>query len=389
MEATIGGIFRAHFDDYQKRYPQPLHKRKAVSAMQRCRTAGMGGHVQRCPHGHVSEVHYNSCKHRSCPRCSALPAQRWLTAYQTKLLDCDHYHAILTIPHYLIELWQCNQRLMGDLLFRCGVETLTELLADPRYLGAMVGILAALHTWGRDLIRHPHLHCLITGGGWTPDGQWVPVTGDYLLPYRVVRKVFRGKYVAGLRKAYAAGELQLPRGLSESAFDKLMGKVGRRVKWNTRICERYGHGVGVATYLARYLRGGPLRNQQIKRIEDGRVIFGFTDHRTQRKAERRLTLDEFMRRILWHIPEKGHHLVRHYGLYHAHKAPERARCRAHLGQLPEPVPVFLDWQAYLERLDIAVVTRCPVCGAALEAVQIDPHQQSPPVVASGQRQAYG
>ena len=142
MEATVGGLFREHFDDYQKRYPQPLHKLKAVSAMQRCRTAEMGGHVSRCPEGHVQEVHYNSCKHRSCPQCHALPTQRWLEQQKSRLLDCDHYHAVFTIPHYLIALWARNQRLMADLLFRCAMETLRELLSDPKYLGATVGILA-------------------------------------------------------------------------------------------------------------------------------------------------------------------------------------------------------------------------------------------------------
>jgi len=235
MEATVGGIFREHFDEYQKRYPQPLHKLKAVSAMQRCRTAEMGGHVRRCPHGHVEEVYYNSCKHRSCPQCSSLPTERWLEKQKAKLLECDHYHVVFTMPHYLIALWWCNPRRMADLLFQCATETLRELLADPKYLGATVGILATLHTWGRDLIRHPHLHCLVTGGGCSPSGQWIGVSGEFLLPYRVVRKILRAKYVAGLRKAYEAGELKLPRGLGERGFEALMSKVGRRVKWNTRI----------------------------------------------------------------------------------------------------------------------------------------------------------
>lgn len=382
MEATVGGIFREHFGEYEKSYPQPLHKLKAVSALQRCRTVEMGGHVRRCPHGHVEEVYYNSCKHRSCPQCSSLPTQRWLEKQKARLLDCDHYHAVFTIPHYLIALWWCNQRRMADLLFQCAIETLRELLADPKHLGAAVGILATLHTWGRDLIRHPHLHCLVTGGGWSPNGEWVSVRGEFLLPYRVVRKVFRAKYVAGLRKAYEAGELNLPRGLSEQGFDNLMIKVGRRVKWNTRICERYAHGVGVAIYLARYARGGPLRNPQITRIEDGRVAFRFTDHRTHLKRERTLSFEEFMRRLLWHIPEKGHHIVRHYGLYHAHKAPVRAQCREHLGQLPEEPPTFLQWQSYLEQLGLAPVTRCPLCGAVLESGTVERRQRSPPASAA-------
>ncbi len=188
----------------------------------RCRTAAMGGHVTRCPNGHIEQVHYNSCKNRSCPQCNSLPTERWLDKQKAKLLECDHYHVIFTVPHSLIALWWCNQRLMSDLLFRSASETLKELLADPKYLGATVGILATLHTWGRDLSRHPHLHCLISGSGRTDTGEFKQSTSDYLLPYRVLRKLFRGKYVAGLRKANKVGKLQLPRGLSEAAFEQVL-----------------------------------------------------------------------------------------------------------------------------------------------------------------------
>jgi len=385
MEATVGGVFRRHFDDYKDRYPQPLHKLKAVTAIMRCRTAEMGGNVSRCPHGHVEEVHYNSCKHRSCPQCNSLPTERWLENQKSKLLDCTHYHAIFTLPHYLIAVWWCNQRLMGVFLFRGSTETIRELLADAKYLGATVGILASLHTWGRDLSQHPHLHLLITGGGWSPEGEWTPVTGDFLLPYRVVRKLFRGKYVAALRKAHEAGELQLPPGLSDADFEHLLTKVGRRVKWNTHICEPYSHGVGVATYLARYARGGPFRNTQIQQLDEERILFRYTEHRTHRKENKRLSIDEFQRRILWHIPEKGQHIIRYYGLYHGQKAAIRAHCRDHLGQLPEQKPEPLDWQTFLERLGIQPVTKCPICGATLENTPLERRQGAPPGASTGRK----
>ncbi len=169
MTATVGSVFRDHFEGYNKSYPQPLFKLKAVSAIIGCRTAAMGDHILRCPNGHIETAHYNSCKHRHCPLCNALPSARWLEGRQAIVLDCDHYHAIFTLPHYLLALWEYNNRLVGDLLFSCSVDTLRKLLDDPKYLGANVGILAALHTWGRDLAKHPHLHLLITGGGWTPE----------------------------------------------------------------------------------------------------------------------------------------------------------------------------------------------------------------------------
>lgn len=385
MEATVGGIFRRHFDNYKERYPQPLHKLKAVKAIMSCRTAVLGGHVSRCPHGHVEEVHYNSCKHRSCPQCNSLPTERWLEKQKSRLLDCTHYHAIFTIPHYLIILWWCNQRLMADLLFRCATDTLKELLLDPKYLGATVGILTTLHTWGRDLRQHPHLHLLITGGGWSPEGKWIAVTGDYLLPYQVVRKLFRGKYVAALRKAYEAGDLRLPPGLSEADFASLMIKVGCRVKWNTHICKPYSHGIGVATYLARYARGGPFRNTQIQHLDEERILFRYTEHRTHRKKNKRLSIDEFQRRILWHIPEKRQHAIRYYGVYSGQKSWLRARCREQLGQLPEQKPESLDWKSFLERLGIQPATRCPICETTLENAPLERRQGAPPVVRTGRK----
>ena len=182
MKPTVGSIFGDHFEEYNQRYPQPLFKLKAVTAFIRCRTAALGGHLQCCPNGHIEKAHYNSCKHRNCPLCNALPSARWLEKQQAKILDCPHYHAIFTLPHYLLGLWGSNTRLMADLLFRCAIDTLRKLLDDPKYLGASVGILASLHTWGRDLGQHPHLHLLISGGGWTPEGAWKAVSGDFLLP---------------------------------------------------------------------------------------------------------------------------------------------------------------------------------------------------------------
>jgi hypothetical protein len=190
--------------------------------------------------------------------------------------------------------------------------------------------------------------------------------------------LFRGKYVAALRKAYEAGELQLPPGLSEADFESLMIKVGRRVKWNTHICKPYSHGIGVATYLARYARGGPFRNTQIQHLDEEWILFRYTDHRTHTKESKRLSIDEFQRRILWHIPEKRQHVIRYYGLYHGQNESVRAHCREHLGQLPEETPEFLDWQTFLERLGIVPVKRCPICGATLENVPLERRQGAPP-----------
>lgn len=382
MARTVAGIFRKHFAEYNQRYPQPLFKLKAISAIMRCRTQEMGGHIQRCPNGHVEKAHYNSCKHRNCPTCNALPTARWLEKQQAMVLDCVHYHAVFTLPHYLLALWSYNNRLMGDLLFSCAIATLRKLLDDPKYLGATVGILASLHTWGRDLDQHPHLHLLITGGGLTSDGDWRSVTGDFLLPYRVVRKIFRAKYVEALNNAYQAGELQLPPGLKEEDFTKLIKKVATRVKWRTHFCEPYRHGKGVVNYLARYVKGGPFKNQQIQFDTEERITFSYTDHKEHKTKPCTLHHDEFMRRILWHIPAKGHQRIRYYGLYHSHKKQQRQQCREQLNQSPEAAVEVqrLSLEEYLRKLGISQPECCPVCGAQLVTIPVaaTPHQQSPP-----------
>jgi hypothetical protein len=262
---TVQDIFQAGFPDYERTHPLPWHVRQMGRAIMRCRTAALGGHVQSCPDGHISRVWYNSCKHRSCPQCAFVQIERWLEKQKARLLDCDHYHVIFTIPHDLNAVWLANVPLMPSLLFTSVRDTLLELLGDPKYLGARPGIIAGLHTWGQTLVLHPHIHCLVTGGGLTPEGHWVAVHNGSLLPGLVVMAVFRGKLLDALRRAWRRGDIQLPVGLRPQPFLNLLNRLGhkKKTRWNVRIMERYPHGHGVATYLARYLRGGAIKNSRL------------------------------------------------------------------------------------------------------------------------------
>ena len=207
---TLQTIFQDAFPAYEQTHPLPAHVRRAARAIMQCRTAALGGHVQACPDGHMARIWYNSCRHRACPQCAYLQTERWLAFQQARLLACDHYHVIFTLPHELNPLWLANVPVMTTLLFQAVRDTLGTLLADPKYLGAQPGIIAALHTWSQTLVLHPHLHCLVTGGGLTPAGQWVAVRHGFLLPARVVMAVFRGKMVAAIRQTLARGALALP-----------------------------------------------------------------------------------------------------------------------------------------------------------------------------------
>src|ERR687886_211233 len=272
---TLQMIFHDAFPAYAPNHPLPAHVRTAARALMQCRTAALGGHIQACPDGHVARVWYNSCRHRSCPQCAYLQTERWLALQRARLLACDHYHVIFTLPHDLNPLWLANVPLMTTLLFRTVRETLCTLLADPHYLGAQPGIMAALHTWSQTLVLHPHIHCLVTGGGLTPTGTWVAVRNGFLLPARVVMAIFRGKMVAAIRQTFARGVLALPAAMRPQQFLNLLHRLGhpRKTKWNVHIRERYRHGAGVVTYLARYVRGGPITNARLVAWDGERATF--------------------------------------------------------------------------------------------------------------------
>jgi hypothetical protein len=210
---TLQTIFQDAFPAYAQAHLLPPHVRRAARAIMQCRTAALGGHVQACPDGHIARIWYNSCRHRSCPQCAYLQTECWLALQRARLLACDHYHVILTLPHDLKPLWLANVPVMSTLLFQAVRETLGTLLADPKYLGAQPGILAALHTWSQTLVLHPHVHCLVTGGGLTAAGDGQALRNGFLLPARVVMAVFRGKMLAAMRQALARAELTLPEAL--------------------------------------------------------------------------------------------------------------------------------------------------------------------------------
>src|SRR5262245_20274459 len=344
---TLQTIFQDAFPAYEQTHPLPPHVRRAARAIIQCRTAPLGGHVQACPDGHVARIWYNSCRHRACPQCAYLQTERWLALQRARLLACDHYHVIFTLPHELNPLWLANVPVMTTLLFQTVRDTLRTLLADLKYLGAQPGIIAALHTWSQTLVLHPHLHCLVTGGGLTPDGRWQAVRNGFLLPARVVMAVFRGKMLDAIRRAWTRGELVMPEGLRPQQVLNLLNRLGppRKTRWHVRIMERYAHGAGVVTYLARYLRGGPIKNARLVAYDGDRVTFSYRARQEEADAgvasPPRMTLPvaAFLQRWLLHVPVPQTRTVRCYGLYHATQTAALALCRTALGQPPVVVPV--------------------------------------------------
>lgn len=387
---TLQTILQLGYAAYERRHALPEHMRRAVWAMLACRTALLGGHVQTCPEGHLERVWYNSCRHRMCPQCAWVQVERWLTKQKARLLACEHYHVIFTIPHELNDLWLSNVAVMMQLLFASVHDTLVTLLGDPKYLGAKPGIIATLHTWTQTLLLHPHVHCLVTGGGLTESGQWVAVRHGFLLPMRVVMALFRGKLLAAIRQGLHQGQLTPPPGKTRQQVENLLNQLGRQ-RWNVHIRARYPYGHGVLIYLARYLRGGPLSNRRLLACDGQQVVFWYAERAKAnegptRHQTMRLPLEQFLGRWLLHVPPRHAVLVRCWGLYAHTQGEALAQCRQQIGQGPGEAPAPRDGPHEGEAWEEAPLARCPVCGQRLVCMALIPRAGAPPPAATGWEQ---
>lgn len=331
MERTISSVIRRNFPALALHHKLPLHQHKAASLIARCGRSEMGGHLERCPCALTERIVWHSCKHRLCPRCANKARVSWLEHESARLLPCAHHHIIFTFPHELLGIWRYNRAPMADALFHTAADTLTELLADPRYLGAVPGIHLALHTWSRALAHHPHIHALITDGG-LHDGQWLTPRRSHFLPAGAVKALFRGKLIALLAALLDEGKMRLPPDCSPERFRSLLNRLGR-IKWHVWLCERYAHGQGVLAYLARYLRGGPLRDSQLVRVDDKQIVMRYQPHGAP-SATLSLAPEAWLLRYLEHAPVTGQHQLRRYGLYATASRTKRELARV---QIPPPV----------------------------------------------------
>ena len=312
-----------------------------------------------------------------------MATESWLERQCARLLGCAHHHLIFTIPHELNALWRWNRATMAQLLFDTVRAVLIELLADPRYLGAKPAFLSALHTWGRSLSLHPHVHVLAAEGGLDENGAWVRPRRSHFLPARVLMLLFRGKLLAALREATERGKLRLPPDLSRERAVSILNRLGRK-KWNVHIRARYAHGEGVVAYLARYLKGGALKNTQLVSADASCVRFRYTPHPHEEgdaKESMLMTLspDAFLDRYLTHIAPPRLQSVRGYGLYGQRQGAALDQARAALGQAPLEEPEPLSVPRFLARFgQTPEAARCPRCRSILLFVSALPHGPGPP-----------
>ena len=367
------------FVQQSRRWITGQHK-KVLAAINRCRTMALGYHRDRCRKcGHVA-VSYNSCRNRHCPRCQATARRRWLAARESELLPAPYVHVVFTLPHELAPLALQNKRLIYSLLFRASAETLLEVAHDPRHLGAELGFFSVLHTWNQKLQHHPHVHCVVPAGGLAPDhSRWIAARDNYFLPEEVLSLVFRGKFVAGLKRAFHKGTLQFHGQLralrNPEAFAAWLRPLFRQ-NWMVYAKKPFGGPEHVLRYLGAYTHRVAISNTRLIALEDGNVRFRWRDSADgNRKRIMTLAVHEFLRRFLLHLLPRGFVRIRHFGfLTNRRRSHMLPLCRRVLGAAPRPPASRVEAKQSL--------WTCPHCGGEMEIVErVSPTQlalRSPP-----------
>lgn len=363
-------VFRVHGPAYLACHNLPPQADRLLYDLITCKTARLGGHLQVCPHCGHEQPHYNACRNRACPSCQSLEAARWIEARERRILPVGHHHVVFTLPSQLRPLARCNQKRIYDLLFEAAHATLSEL-AEAVW-GARLGITAVLHTWTRELHYHPHIHCVVTGGGLTLDGtRWVEHT-RYLFPGRRMKALFRARLLAGLARLRAAGELLLPEETKDRRDDRdwkaLLNSLPDKKQWVVYVKAPFGRSTHVLRYLGRYTHRVALSDQRLVAFDDHRVTF-----RTHGDDTITLPPDEFIRRFLLHVLPRRFHKIRHFGLYApaaANGSLTKARDLLGHGDRDEAlVPALASdaretWDALLLRLTGKDPLLCPKCQSA-------------------------
>jgi hypothetical protein len=375
MSGIVQRIFQEHYPRYRQTHRLCWRERWAAYNIQTCRTSAQGAHVDECPQGHYKVVHYNSCRHRSCPLCGADEIESWVHAQEQRALPCRYHQIVFTIPEQLHSLWMYNRAQFTHRMFQAAWRSLHSFFTDDRWLGGLPGAIAVFQSWGETLNVHPHLHVLVTAGGLSPAGRWVEPTRDFLFPAPALRAKFQGKFLADLKQALGEESLVPAAGQSLQQALNLLNQLGRR-KWNVRIQPAYEHPRGLIKYLAFYLRRGPLSESRVRRDQGGILRIAYKRPDEHREQTMSLTAAEFIRRILVHVPPKGLRVVRSYGLFHHRLRPQLERARAQLpphGEAPRPNP-SPNHSAPL----LPSPRCCPKCGRPLVCTLIIHPGPSPP-----------
>jgi hypothetical protein len=385
----VADIIRAHGDEFRGKFAAILSpaQKKALRDLARCRSAALGGHVERCLDCGHERIAYNSCRNRHCPKCQAMSRAQWLQSQAEHLLPVEYYHLVFTLPDELSDLARGNPTVLYDLLFQSAAGAIRDVAAHPKRLGAVPGWLLVLHTWGQTLQHHPHVHGVVTGGGLSCDAsgrmdaspRWVSCRPGFFLPVKVLSRVFRGKYLSGLRRAHARGRLRFfgkLRALASAAAFHAFVRPLYQKGWVVYAKRPFGGPAPVLKYLARYTHRVAISNARLVNLQHGRVTFRYKDYADDQR-DKRMTLDtlEFLRRFVQHVLPHGFTKIRHYGLLANRFRTERLASARRL-LLVEAVVAALDEARAAERLALepARERSCARCGSRrLECLPL-PHE---------------
>ena len=371
----VADVFRRHGEAWRTANTGhvSLGQLRVMSAIEACRTAVLGGHVERCEDCAHTRIAYNSCRNRHCPKCQWSAAAEWLTARKAELLPVPYFHVVFTLPAQIGAIAYQNKTKVYGILLKAAAEALTTIAADPKHLGARIGLTAVLHTWGQNLDHHPHVHCIVPGGGVSMDGErWISCRPGFFLPVRVLSRLFRRLFLQYLDKAFTAGELQFFSDLtalkSPSAFKQYLAPL-RRSEWVVFAKRPFAGPEQVLAYLARYTHRVAIANSRLIALSYGKVCFRWKDYRQDGKGKAMtLTAGEFIRRFLMHTLPNRFHRIRHYGLFaNGHRADKIELCRKLLATPSTPTNRDGD-----DREKIAPANDpppCPCCGGRMKIIE--------------------
>jgi hypothetical protein len=345
----VADILRRYGAAYRAEHESSLStaQRRVMRAITACRTAALGGHVEACDSCEHQRIAYNSCRNRHCPKCQSLARAQWIEQRQAELLDCQYFHVVFTLPEEIAAIAYQNKSVVYNLLFAATAETLRTIAADPKHLGAEIGFFAVLHTWGQNLIHHPHLHCVVPGGGLSADGRrWIACRQGFFLPVRVLSRFFRRRFLELLEQAFDGGELQFFSTLQElrerNAFRRYLDPL-REKEWVVYAKAPFAGPAQVLDYVGRYTHRVAISNNRLLDIDDGNVTFRWKDYRDD-NAQKTMTLQaaEFIRRFLLHALPQGLQRIRYYGLMgNRHREEKLEQCRKLL-EMDAKAPVDTD-----------------------------------------------
>jgi hypothetical protein len=372
----VADVFRRYGDAWRSANAAHLSlgQRRVMTAIELCRTAALGGHVERCEACAHSRIAYNSCRNRHCPKCQWRAAEAWLDARKSELLPVPYFHVVFTLPAAIGAIAYQNKAKVYGLLFSAAAETLATIAADPKHLGAAIGVTSVLHSWGQNLDHHPHVHCIVPGGGVSPGGErWIACRPGFFLPVRVLSRLFRRLFLDGLAALHEAGELAFFNDLiplaDATAFRAHLAPL-RKSEWVVYAKRPFAGPEQVLAYLARYTHRVAISNSRLLTIDDERVTFRWKDYRAnggERRKVMSLSAGEFMRRFLMHVLPEGFHRIRHYGLFaNGHRAAKLALCRRLLA-----APSLDEGAGAPEAEDATPISEpppCPCCGGRMRIV---------------------